>query len=83
MKVLGSTLNKKVKAEIAKMFPSANKIEKIYVSAFGYVWYIRENEKTIGRVHKACIGEEGVIKSYMVINEIKTTSMTDDKVKHI
>ena len=47
------TFNKKVKAQVIELMPTAKKFTKKHVPGVGYVFYIKnDNDKTIGQVFK-------------------------------
>lgn len=49
-KITGRTLNKKVKAEIKKQFPNLTGLIKKHVAGIGYVFFLKVNELTVGKV---------------------------------
>jgi len=51
-KISGSSLNEKVKAEITKQFPTLTSMYKKHVPGVGYVFYLKQGEKTLGKVFK-------------------------------
>lgn len=58
-RISGQTLNKSVKAEIKNQFPALTGLIKTHVAGVGYVFFLKQNQITIGKVFKE--GSEMVI----------------------
>lgn len=51
-KICGQTLNKKVKAEIKAQFPNLTHLIKSHVAGVGYVFFLKINNLTVGKVFR-------------------------------
>jgi len=46
------TFNKNLQSEIKTMFPTATNINKRHIAGVGYVYFIKNNQTTLGKTFK-------------------------------